>query len=51
MKNRNAKTSIKVDGKMNEHDVGIVGKRYSLAALIFASSIGLAALIHVIRWW
>jgi len=51
VKDFNAKTSIKVDGKMNEQDAGIVGKRYSLAALIFASCVGLAALIHVIRWW
>jgi len=36
---------------MNEQDAGIVGKRYALAALIFASGIALAALIHAASYW
>jgi len=50
VKNCNAKTSIKVDGKMNEHDAGIVGKRYSTAALIFATCAGFALLIAAMPW-
>jgi len=43
--------SLKVSGKMSTKDADIVARRLSLAALIFASCTGRAALLAAIRWW
>ncbi|MCG1038780.1 MULTISPECIES: hypothetical protein [Burkholderiaceae] len=45
------KYQVKVDGKMNSTDAGIVGRRLANAALILAAGFGSAALIWAIRWW
>ncbi|CBX21309.1 unnamed protein product [Neisseria lactamica Y92-1009] len=47
----NPKHQVKVDGKMNTTDAGIVGKRLAAAALIFATLTGLAAVIAAAAQW
>ncbi|WP_274571132.1 hypothetical protein [Neisseria leonii] len=44
----NPKHQVKVDGKMNATDAGIVGKRLANAAVIFATLTGLAALLAAV---
>ncbi|UOO87501.1 hypothetical protein [Neisseria arctica] len=46
--NYKPKHQVKVDGKMNAKDAGIVGKRLANAAIIFATLTGMAALLAAI---
>ncbi|WP_338860884.1 hypothetical protein [Mycetohabitans rhizoxinica] len=52
------KYQVKVDGKMNSTDAGIVARRLANAALILAAGafcfgfgIGIGYIVHAIRWW
>lgn len=47
----NPKHQLKVDGKMNEHDAGVVGRRLATAGVIAAILFGAAAIIAALGLW
>lgn len=42
---------VEVSGKMSEQGADKVGNKLANAATIAAVLVGLAALVHAIRWW